>query len=727
MQDKALHKKLVIWAVAVLTVSTVVLMACVETADTPTATPVMETVTSTVGTYPIPTLEAPTKAPFLGMFGPGVFGLGVVVHPTLTRRRPTAVPTATPTVIASQWQILPAVSLNCWESEADAPSWQQWRNVGFSDITPGGLVTDGDLLWISTRQGLFRLDVRTLECTGFPKVDQFSLTEGDSFLPTGDYLLLPDGEGGLWIGTTEGILRFSDGEWQIASQLGVAVDMHILGLRQTGSLCAETQWWRTGGIGSFCFNSTSPLTDVQQFEAPFDVMDCDQWQRVAWRGRLYSHHHDSFYNYATPAECEQIEMMQGSSPISVSPNGDETWTIEDTRLFHRQGKTIEQVDMPYRGIRVLATDPINGGVWLATEDGLVHGKVSSSTAGEPTFPNTHSVFQPFSLDQQTIPGSTYSVVVDKADQVWAISQHYCDPNRCAGREYNVLRYSDSDQTWHSISSITYDVSAIAADPARGVWIAGVDGLLYFDRAQQWTWPPLTLPDRMPTSLLVDDGGRIWLGTIQGGVWTMLPQAQSTDDMRNMQAQSLWHRFTITDGLESELIMALAQGPDGRIYAAHDAGISVLDPSDGIENGHWVTLPGSNVNPGRWVNTLVFAPPQAGGGLWVSHYYHSSLWHYQNGRWTEYHLPFEFEHYWGEPDYRRASVGRLLVDEDGTLWAGTIKGLWRWSAAGNGGKACWQTFDPNTLSMRDITALAQDSRGRIWVGGEEGIAMWDGNR
>ena len=211
---------------------------------------------------------------------------------------------------------------------------------------------------------------------------------------------------------------------------------------------------------------------------------------------------------------------------------------------------------------------------------------------------------------------------------------------------------------------------------------------------------------------------------------MLPQAQSTDDMKNMQAQSLWHRFTITDGLESELIMALARGPDGRIYAAHDAGISVLDPSDGVENGHWVTLPGSNVNPGRWVNTLVFAPPQAGGGLWVSHYYHSSLWHYQNGRWTEYRLPFEFEYYYrGGHDYRRAvqSVGRLLVDEDGTLWAGTIKGLWRWPAAGNGGEARWQTFDSNTLSMRDITALAQDSRGRIWVGGEEGVAMWDGGQ
>lgn len=642
---------------------------------------------------------------------------------------PVVTPIPTP---IDQWELLSPISLNCWEHETDDPSWQHWRNVGFSDITPGGLVTDGDLLWISTRQGLFRLDVRTLECTGFPKVDQFSLTEGDSFLPTRDYLLLPDGEGGLWIGTKEGILRFSGGEWQMASQLGMTVvDMHILGLRQTGSLCAETQWWRTGGISSFCFNSTSPLTDVQRFEDSFDVMDCDQWQRVAWRGRFYSGHHDSFYNYATPAECEQIKMTQWYLPISVSPSGDEIWMIWGIQLFHRRGEAIEQVKMPYRNVRTLAVDSVNGGVWLATEEGLVHGKVSSFTAGEPAFSNPHSVFQPFSLDQQTIPGSTYSVVVDKADQVWAISWHYSDVSQYnRGREYDVLLYSDSDQTWHSISSITYDVSAIAADPVRGVWIAGFNGLLHFDGTRQWTWPPPTFPDRMPTSLLVDDGGRIWLGTIHGGVWTMAPQARSADDMKNMEAQSLWHRFTITDGLESELIMALAQGPDGRIYAAHSAGISVLAPSDGVENGRWVTLPGSNVNPGGWVNTLVFAPPQAGGGLWVSHYYHSSLWHYQNGRWTEYHLPFEFEYYYGGGhDYRRAvqSVGRLLVDEDGTLWVGTIKGLWHWPAAGNGGEARWQTFDSNTLSMRDIAALAQDSRGRIWVGGEEGIAMWDGSQ
>jgi ligand-binding sensor domain-containing protein len=320
------------------------------------------------------------------------------------------------------------------------------------------------------------------------------------------------------------------------------------------------------------------------------------------------------------------------------------------------------------------------------------------------------------------------VVVDKSDQVWAVSWRYSDDTRYL-RDYKLLRYSESDQTWYPLASIADRVDAVTADPVRGVWIAWFDGLSYFDGTRQRTWPAPDFPDRMPTSLLVDEDGRVWMGTIQGGVWTMLPQARSTKNTDNARSRSIWHRFTITDKLESQLIMALAQGPDGRIYAAHAAGISVLDPSEGVENGRWVTLPGSNVKPKKWVNTLVFA--QAGGGLWVSHYYHSSLWHYRDGRWTEYRLPLEFErrYYTGGHDYHRAvqSIGRLLVDEDGTLWVGTIKGLWRWPAAGDGGEARWQTFDSSTLTMRDVTTLAQDSRGRIWVGGEEGIAMWDGGR
>ena len=149
MQDKALHK-LVIWAVVVLMVSLVVMTTCVQTADTPTATPVMETIISTVDTYLIPTSEAFPEPP------------STVI--------PTSIPVPTITsTVTGQWQILPAVSLNCWGESVDSSRWRQWYSVEFSHIEHGGLIADGDILWISTQRAIFRLNVHTLACTAFLK------------------------------------------------------------------------------------------------------------------------------------------------------------------------------------------------------------------------------------------------------------------------------------------------------------------------------------------------------------------------------------------------------------------------------------------------------------------------------------------------------------------------------------------------------------------------------
>jgi ligand-binding sensor domain-containing protein len=158
---------------------------------------------------------------------------------------------------------------------------------------------------------------------------------------------------------------------------------------------------------------------------------------------------------------------------------------------------------------------------------------------------------------------------------------------------------------------------------RGVWVAtGRGELLHLDGIQRQTWsvpsgPTGIYPENghvRPTALLVDQDGRVWMGTSESGVWTARPAAQSPGDAPPVLD---WRRFTVQDGLASESITALARGPGGRIYAAHRAGISVLGLTGETGAGRWSLLPGSAVDGRGWVDALAFAPAQAGGALWAA--------------------------------------------------------------------------------------------------------------
>jgi ligand-binding sensor domain-containing protein len=609
----------------------------------------------------------------------------------------------TPPTLIDQWQSLPAISLDCREHRDDGLSLESWPQAvvwGASvvRIVPDELVTDGDLLWISTHRGLIRLNTRTLACTIFTQAAQVSLAEA--------YLLLPDGEGGLWASTRRGLLHFSGGRWHMVYRTPSGTypaRIHDVGLRQDGDVCVVVQDSRFAQINYFCFKESpfDPTDEVPPW-ATLDDVDCNRWQRVAasdlawpdWKGK-------PFYDFMTPAECRRAPAIKGHSFVTMSPDASEIWGMKDGRLFHWQGQRGEALELPYVDVHALAADLIHGGVWMATEQGLVHAQVDQDGTSST---GTRYVLQPFSFNpgmfslNKTLCPYLYTLSVDKSGQVWMTVPGW------------VLRYDEADQVWREVRAVASEGRSdagpvLAADPARGVWVAGGQELAYFDGAQWQSWP---IPQedvsssyyKSSTALLVDENRRIWLGHAHTGVWTADPTAQSALD---------WRQFTRQDGLADERITALARSPDGRMYAGHHAGISAL--AGGVENGRWTTLPDSGISAKGWVNALAFAPPQFGGALWAGYYGDAPLRRYEDGRWTDYLLPFA-----------KHSIGALLVDGDGALWVGSAEGLWRWPLGADGARG--QAFDPDLHGpfIYQVLALAQDAEGRIWVGGREGVAM-----
>jgi hypothetical protein len=101
----------------------------------------------------------------------------------------------------------------------------------------------------------------------------------------------------------------------------------------------------------------------------------------------------------------------------------------------------------------------------------------------------------------------------------------------------------------------------AAQPLETVALGGVSFVEAFGR-------PLAKED-LSFSAIEDLQGRLWLGTLGGGLRRV--------EVRNGVPQDTLH-LTRQEGLGSNLILALALGPDGALWAATDEGVSRLRPS-----------------------------------------------------------------------------------------------------------------------------------------------------
>ena len=101
----------------------------------------------------------------------------------------------------------------------------------------------------------------------------------------------------------------------------------------------------------------------------------------------------------------------------------------------------------------------------------------------------------------------------------------------------------------------------AAQPLETVALGGVSFVDAFGR-------PLVKED-LSFSAVEDAQGRLWLGTLGGGLRRI--------EVRDGVPQDTLH-VTRHEGLGSNLILALALGPDGAVWAGTDEGVSRLQPS-----------------------------------------------------------------------------------------------------------------------------------------------------
>ncbi|HEX8700290.1 MAG TPA: two-component regulator propeller domain-containing protein [Myxococcaceae bacterium] len=181
-----------------------------------------------------------------------------------------------------------------------------------------------------------------------------------------------------------------------------------------------------------------------------------------------------------------------------------------------------------------------------------------------------------------------------------------------------------------------------------------------------------------------------------------PSAQALEPSKPLY-RFLHHSWQTKDGLPQSSIMSLAQTPDGYLWAGTQEGLVRFD-------GVSFTTYNQDDSPALKDNLVRRLEVDQDGTLWIA-----------TGRGLtrrSKHGTFQFI---AHPAMELRNLIDLEVAHDGSVWIATFgQGVFQYSASGF---RHWTVS--HGLANPMVAALAEDEQGSIWVGSNGGLQRWDG--
>jgi len=363
----------------------------------------------------------------------------------------------------------------------------------------------------------------------------------------------------------------------------------------------------------------------------------------------------------------------------------------------------------------------DGTLWVATEDTIVFLPAGSRTF-QPTGLLTGQVFQiarapngklwmaettrsvrPIPLGDKRLPsdeteirvGST-GILFDREGALWVTTigdgiRRVANPERLSGKPG---RFSSAADSFTAKSGLTDDVATpILEDVEGNIWVGTQNGL---DRFRETNLVPIALPipPRRP-HIAAGDGGDLWVQglnlwvRVQGGRTKTIRYALSADDA-------------------NEIVVAY-RGPTGAMWWISRRNVYRLEGESFKRFPLPEELTKSSVYRGITVTE------DRSGTLWAAAAAGAGLFNMKGGVWQRFETP---------PDLAKSSPEAAFTDEMGHLWFGY-----------EGGRIIRLDVDRKNLDIissdshspvGSVRAIQGRDR-QIWVGGDEGLAFFDGSR
>lgn len=290
---------------------------------------------------------------------------------------------------------------------------------------------------------------------------------------------------------------------------------------------------------------------------------------------------------------------------------------------------------------------------------------------------------------------------------------------------------------------------LAVDRAGFVWVATEDGLARFDGTGFAIWrhdptDPASIRGNVVQTLLVDRADRLWVGVEDGGLSVMEPEREGFAHLASDPADPA--------ALRTPHVFALAEAPDGSVWAGnYDGGLHRVDP-ERLAVTRWPPpgqaepLPDATVTALRfdlegwlWAGTrrgllaisparlagdataparrflpgaMIVALSQAGdGGVYVGangSLHHARIDPREGPVLTPIALPAHLVPA-GQTSFRS------VVEERGTLWVATTRGLLRRDPEGTWSRHVARPGMPFAPPGNWLWTMARDREGGLWIG------------
>jgi transcriptional regulator with GAF, ATPase, and Fis domain/ligand-binding sensor domain-containing protein len=256
------------------------------------------------------------------------------------------------------------------------------------------------------------------------------------------------------------------------------------------------------------------------------------------------------------------------------------------------------------------------------------------------------------------------------------------------------------------------VSAIAQDHEGYMWFGTQEGLNCFDGYRFTVFVhdpanPSSISDESVRSVIVDQGGTLWVGTDAGGL--------SRFDKVSGTFVNYLHDPANEKSIADNRVRVIYEDPDGSLWIGTDgSGLDRFDPASGT----FEHFPYAPTTPGGIAGAHVWDVTRDSRGiLWVAT--NDGLSRFDDATGT-------FTNHRNDPDDKNSltdnELRTLFAGTDGHLWIGTASGgLNRLDPkSGTIERFVHDPDDPTSVSTDRINTIFEDDAGSLWIGTVSGL-------
>lgn len=554
------------------------------------------------------------------------------------------------------------------------------------------------------------------------KAPSYSQSQSSRFFPVDQEELsnkfvrciIKDSNGFIWFGTSEGLCRFD----------GTSVKVYEHDPKDTASLCHNTV--------------TAIIEDNQH----------NLWVGTAQGLNLYNREKDRFININARPQNKNTLQATYITALAQDLNG-QLWigtlgggiNIYDPRAFRFSYVYANNTKDNYVGADYIISLVVDGDkIWAGTRGGLRLYNI-----------HTHAAESLSSIDETVLQREVTCLLKGRGQNLWlgTASGEIIEliPEK---DQYRIKLYARPRSIYKNEGQ---RILAFCNDPSDNLWIAAENsGINYLETATNKITQFLpeegnnySIGSSAVRTTYIDDHGMVWIGTYDKGAYFIDKQSKKFE----LYQRNYWHKNTLVD----DNVKAFAEDGNGSLWIATNNGLNKfriqsrqLQPCDAInkklrdkliktvyvdsENDLWIGTWKSGVirvNPKTLQTTNYIIEPVGTNRNDILCIYEDkkkNLWVGTSGSGLFYfdrtQNSFTKLSEKGTPNYLsdRSYVTSILEDTSGTLWVGTLYGLFALKRKGNNTfdyTAYYQDNRPGGLSGSSIEVIYEDEKKNVWIG------------